>query len=485
MKNGIRIYYLILILSLMARITLLAQKQPFKVERAPFSNRSFNEYAPVLLNGNIVFRSDKRLKVRTKNSDDKGKTAMNIFISMDMGNGNWSDPQLFANELQGITEHYGPAVFNDPGDWIWFNKINEESDEDNTKIGIYSGEYASGKWTGIQPFPYNDANYNFMHPFLSEDGRMLFFASDMKGGMGRFDLYVCYMRGSQWSEPVNLGPNINSSRNEIYPVYYSDGRLYYSSNGLDSNIGGFDLYYSVRDVGEWTAPVHLSPPFNTRRNDAWFYMTDTSYTRGYIHSDREARIYNIFEFSLDVPEDLYVNCKLVESNSYCFTFYEAGTMDIDTTQYRYEWVIEDTKFRQETVDYCFDGVGQYSIALNVIDLLSGERLCHQATYDLEMEDIAQVYIASPETGLVNETIRLSGTNSFLKDFTIDHYFWCMDDYNWLADKTIEHRYFRPGTYTVKLGVMNAADKPEEIQKACGFKRIVVLPRDDDPGASDE
>ncbi len=476
MKIGKETYYLIIVLALMAGTALHAQEQPFKVERAAFSDRSFNEYAPVLLNGNIVFRSDKRLNVRTKNADERGKTSMNIFITRDQGEGNWSEPQLFANELQGVKDHYGPAVFNDRGNRIWFNKINEESPEDDATIGIFSGGFSGGEWTGIQPFQYNDPDYNFMHPFLSEDGRMLFFSSDMQGGVGRFDLYVCYLRGSLWSEPVNLGPNINSSRNEIYPVYYPDGRLYFSSNGLDPNIGGFDLYFSVRNVGEWTAPVHLSPPFNTRRNDAWFYVTDTSYSQGYIHSDREARIYNIFEFSLDIPEDLYVNCKLVEQNSYCFTFYEAGTMDIDTTQFRYEWVVEDKKFRQKTVDYCFEGVGNFSIALNVIDLLSGEVLFNQATYELDIEDIEQVYIGAPDTVLVNEPVQFSGKGTFLKDFTIDRYIWNTGDYNWVADTTVEHRYYRPGTYTVKLGVMNSAEKQEEIQKTCGFKRIVVLPR---------
>lgn len=476
MKRRIRTYGLILTLLTAAALVSSAQEQPFRVERAPFSSRTYNEYSPVLLNGNIVFRSDKRLTVRTKNADNDGQTAMNIFIAQKQGEDEWSDPRLFANELQGKTEHYGPAVFNERGNRIWFNKINEDSPEKDAKIGIYSGGYAGGEWTGIQPFPYNNPDFNFMHPFLSEDGNMLFFSSDMRGGMGRFDIYVCHLRGTQWSEPVNLGPSVNTSRNEIYPVSYPDGRLYFSSNGLDPGIGGFDLYYTILEDGEWTEPVHLSPPFNTRRNDAWFYATNESYTEGYIHSNREGRINSIFEFSLDIPEDLYVNCKEVEKNSYCFTFYEAGTMDIDTTQYRYEWVVEGERFREKEVDYCFRGVGQYTIALNVIDLLSGEVLFNEATYDLEIENIEQVYINSPDTVYVNEPIRLSGTETFLKDFTIDRYIWSMGDYNWMADTAVVHRYFKPGTYTVELGVLNEADRQEEIQKTCGFKRIVVLPR---------
>jgi hypothetical protein len=228
--------------------------------------------------------------------------------------------------------------------------------------------------------------------------------------------------------------------------------------------------------GEWQAPVHLKAPMNSKRLDAWFYATDTSFTRGYIHSDRQARrIPKIYEFSLDIPEALYERCKIVEQNSYCFTFYEAGAAALDTTVYRYEWVIEDEHFRQEEVDYCFPGTGRYIIALNVIDLLSGEVLFNQATYDLEIEDIEQVYINSPDTVFVNQPVEFSGTESNIKDFTIDRFIWDMGDKNWMDDPTVSYRYFKPGTYTIKLGVVNDADQPEQIQSTCGFKNVVVLP----------
>ncbi len=481
MRKGIKTYYLIVSLLVLAGTTVYAQDQPFKMERAPFSDRLYDEFAPVIYNGNIVFRSNKPESVRSRKVDMTAETAMNIFISRNMGNGEWSEASLFSDELKGRDQHYGPATFNEQGNRIWFTMIDEESgDKNRGKLGIYSGGFTGGSWTGIQPFMYNDPRYDFMHPILSEDGSMLFFASNMRGGLGGYDLYVCYLRNSRWTEPVNLGPNINTSRDELYPVFYPDGRLYFASRGHNPNLGGFDIYYSFRDVGTWSPAVHLAPPFNTRRHDAWFMLTDTSYTRGYIHSNREARIFNIFEFSLDIPEDLYENCKIIERNSYCFTFYEAGTMDIDTTQYRYEWVIEDKKFRQKEVDYCFNGVGHYQIALNVIDMLSGEVMFNQATYELDIEDIEQVYITSPDTVAVNEPVRFSSEGTFLKDYTIDRYVWNMGDHNWAADHETEHRFFQPGTYTVRLGVMNAAEQPEQIQKTCGFKRVVVLPRRDGP-----
>ncbi|MBA7569842.1 hypothetical protein ES708_11584 [subsurface metagenome] len=147
MTKRILTYTLILVLAALAGTNAFAQEQTFRMERAPFSNRSYDEYSPVLYNGNIILRSNKRLNVRTKNSDENGNTAMNVFIIRDLGNGEWSDPQLFANELSGLKEHYGPATFNERGNRIWFNMINEESDENRGRIGIFSGGYAGGEWT--------------------------------------------------------------------------------------------------------------------------------------------------------------------------------------------------------------------------------------------------------------------------------------------------------------------------------------------------
>jgi hypothetical protein len=481
MKTRIQTYHLVLVLGILTGTIppgkpARAQEQPFKLERAPFSDRKYDAYSPVFYDGGIVFRSNKRMNVMKKNSDKAGNTAMNLFFVKDLGNGNWSGPELFSSSLSSIKQHYGPATFNTEGDQIWFNKINEDSPKDRGSIGIYSAEYSGGEWTNIQPFRYNDPRYDFIHPFLSEDGSMLFFSSNMRGGLGGYDLYVCHLRGSQWTEPVNLGPNINTRGHEIYPVYYPDGRLYFASRGQSPNLGGLDIYYSVREVGDWSPPVHLDPPFNSRRNDAWFLRKDTSYTSGYIQSDREARTFHIFEFSLDIPEHLYDDCKVVEQNSYCYTIYEASKAEIDTTQFRYEWVIEGKHYRQEEVDYCFPGVGKYEILLNVIDQLSGEVMFNQATYNLDIEDIEQVYITSPDTVYVSDPVSFSGTRTYLKDFTIDRYVWNLGDHNWMADTAVVHRYYRPGTYTVKLGVVGEAGQPEEAPNTCGYKRLVVLPR---------
>ena len=160
------------------------------------------------------------------------------------------------------------------------------------------------------------------------------------------------------------------------------------------------------------------------------------------------------------------------------TFYEAGTLDMDTTNFRYEWLIEDNRYRQESVDYCFHGIGDYLIQLNVIDMISGEVMFNEATYELNIVNIEQVYITSPDTIYVNETIALDGNRTSLENFQIDRFYWDMGDLTWVSDSTVTHTWHKPGNYRVSLGVTSIADAPEAVQKACSFKEIVVIPREE-------
>ena len=121
--------------------------------------------------------------------------------------------------------------------------------------------------------------------------------------------------------------------------------VYFSSNE-HPGLGGYDIYFTEKVDGQWIAPINLPAPFNSRRNDACFIPLDTIYSAGYITSNRDrARTNSIYEFRLDVPETLFINCKPQEETNYCFTFFEEGTMDIDTTNFMYEWLIEGRRFR--------------------------------------------------------------------------------------------------------------------------------------------
>jgi OmpA-OmpF porin, OOP family len=110
-------------------------------------------------------------------------------------------------------------------------------------------------------------------PALSADGRTLYFVSTRIGGVGGKDIWVSYRVEDDWLPAVNLGPSINTSLDESTPYIYADNvTLYFSSNGYPG-MGGFDLYRSVRKEGKWSIPENLGYPLNTHLDEVSLFVT--------------------------------------------------------------------------------------------------------------------------------------------------------------------------------------------------------------------
>lgn len=124
-------------------------------------------------------------------------------------------------------------------------------------------------------------------PSISANGRTLYFTSSRPGGYGGFDIWKTEkLPLNHWSKPVNLGPEINTTGNEISPfIHPDDETLYFSSDGLPG-MGGKDLFYSRRNVsGNWTSPVNLGYPINTAGDESTLIITANG-RKGYFASDK-------------------------------------------------------------------------------------------------------------------------------------------------------------------------------------------------------
>ncbi len=143
-------------------------------------------------------------------------------------------------------------------------------------------------------------------PCIAADGVTLFFSSTRRGGQGGADLWMSVLdSASVWSEPVNLGPAINTSGDEMRPFIHPDNNtLYFSSTG-HPGMGGADLFVSRRGVfGEWREPLNLGYPINTSGEERGIYL-DASGSRAYLASGRAGQTLggeDIFSFTL--PDSL-------------------------------------------------------------------------------------------------------------------------------------------------------------------------------------
>jgi hypothetical protein len=139
-------------------------------------------------------------------------------------------------------------------------------------------------WNNETPFPYNDPSYSVQHPYYDDLTNTLYFSSDMPGGQGGFDLYKSSWDGESWSKPENLGPDINSPYDEVFPALSPEGHLFYGSNHIETT-GGLDLVI-FKDNQR-----HLLPkPFNTVYDD--LTMTFINETSGYFASNRNQSVFN-------------------------------------------------------------------------------------------------------------------------------------------------------------------------------------------------
>ena len=470
LKKGIYILFAILFIGGSA----LSGQSHFTITSLDINTRS-KELAPAFFKDGLVFCSDRRNEFLMSYTDYNNTPLTNLYFSQQKKNGRFENASLFAKELTTFM-YEGPACFSADGDIVYITRSidvssrNKNSSRRDTTLGIFISRKVNGNWSNPVSFRFNSAAYNTGYPFINNEGNMLFFCSDAPGGMGGLDIYVSDLKGGSWSEPQNLGPVVNTSGNEVFPFLHHDGRLYFASRGLN-NKGDLDIYYTVKKEGAWQKPVRLQEPFNTKDDDYGLIFNASSDT-GYFVSDRNGSP-DIFAAYSGIPT--FTNCPVQKENDYCFVFYEANNDEVDTTTYAFEWDMGDgTRIRALEAEHCFAESGNYLVQLNIIDKVTKDVMISQASYSFTVDKIEQPYISLRDTVSAGEEIALSGSETFLKDYTIQNYYWDFGDGTRLQGVNTKHTFNFPGTYEIKLGITGQSAAGEPAGNQCVSRRIVVL-----------
>ncbi len=216
--------------------------------------------------------------------------------------------------------HEGPVTFSKDGKKAYFTSNNQKNGftkADNmgkqVKQSIYEAKHGFKDWEEIERLPFCSDSYSCFHPSLSEDGKDLYFSSDMPGGYGGFDIYVVELKGKKWGKPRNLGAKINTKGNDAFPFIHESGKLFFASNG-QKGLGGLDIYMTDIVNSEAGEVQNLGAPFNTAEDDFGFIL-DPQGRYGYFASSRSGGLGkdDIYLFETEEQERVFAQSYALNS----------------------------------------------------------------------------------------------------------------------------------------------------------------------------
>lgn len=290
-------------------------------------NTPNSEFGAVKYKGNLVFAG---VKLKPGLFDKKFKwdneTYLNLVtVPLTEINATESNISYFADELK-TGMHEANAVFTKDGKTMYFTRNNskngtkKKNDEKISNLQIFKAELVEGKWTNITALPFNSPNYSVEHPALSADEKVLYFASDMPGSLGSFDIYSVNINKGAFDKPQNLGPTINTDKREQFPFVANDNKLYFSSDG-HLGYGSLDVFVSDIKGNDYSEPVNIGLPLNSNLDDFSFTI-DSDTKEGYFASNREGG-----KGSDDIYQFKEIKDLIVED---CKQFIAGTITDIDT-----------------------------------------------------------------------------------------------------------------------------------------------------------
>jgi len=470
---------LIFILLQLLPVTSVAQSS-FEVKLVPSMSSSSDDIVSVIVKDGILFCSNRKTNPFITRKNLQGEKLYELYFSSFNKKNEPGKPRIFTSDLKGKF-NIGPACLSPDGRTLYFTRNyftgkSKKKMGESDKYGIFIAKRQGTSWGNLSEFEYNDPRYRFAYPFITPDGKYLFFSSDMQGTIGRSDLYVCENVNGKWATPVSLGRDVNSSSSEVYPFYHSSGRLYFASD-RPGGMGGLDIYYTHLVDGKWSSPIHLGEPINSKNDDFALYSNAPD-VEGYFTSDRRRKgDDDIFSFRSTIIRRS--SCDSLQKNNYCFEFIEETAVQSDsmTTKYKWEWDFGDGSTAEGiTAVHCYKEPGSYFVELNFINLITGKVERNQASYLLNVSDVEQPYITNPESVTAGQPFTLDASLTNLPGWNIAQYYWNFGDETAATGRETIKTFLKPGKYNVQLIVSSAPDPNGVVREACVCKDIIVKAR---------
>ncbi len=269
-----------------------ANKTRYVVENQSKLNTAVFEMSPMFgdrKESKMYFSTNREGSTGTDKDPRTCQPYMDIWVTEVDKKGNWGEPKLLEGEMINTEDNEGTICFDGRNKTMFFTRCPNVKKQ-NLGCDIWMSE-AKGRDEWGEPVKLSlkpNDSVSVGHPCVSEDGRYLIFASDMPGGYGGHDLYYTEYdrRSDSWSMPKNMGPEINTAGNDLFPTFAKNGDLFYATDGRPG-MGGLDIFRLTK-VGEemkWENAENLGAPINSDHND--YSLIELTERKGYFTSERK------------------------------------------------------------------------------------------------------------------------------------------------------------------------------------------------------
>lgn len=251
-----------------------------------------SDFGPSYYGDKIVFSSSSIDTEGSKIHDWNGLPYLDLFQAEIGEDGTLKNIKKLEGDINS-PYHESSAVFTKDGKTIYFTRNNyingkkKRGKQRLVSLKIYKASLQEdGTWGNVMELPFNEDSYSTAHPALNPEENRLYFSSNRNGSLGASDIwYVDILPNGNYSEPVNLGDQINTKQRESFPFISKNGDLYFSSDG-HTGLGGLDIFVvSLDEKGSYPTVTNLKKPINSNLDDFGYVMDETG-KMGYISSNR-------------------------------------------------------------------------------------------------------------------------------------------------------------------------------------------------------
>ena len=270
---------------------ILEKGKKFNIQNLGF-NTKYSDFGGTLNNGNLYITSARNTARKTYGWNEE--PFLDIYQLAKGDDGSYQAASLVEDKVN-TKHHEGLVSFSPDGETMYFSResyFENEYEKDSltnykkSQLQLFKATKTGNNWGNVQGFAINSKEYTVKNPSVSHDGKTLYFASNMPGGYGLFDIYKASINtDGSLGEAVNLGQKVNTQGQEMFPYVSSNNTIYFSSNG-HLGLGNLDVFYTKEIDGKMAPIRNIGIPINSNADDFAFSL-DEETEEGYVSSNRE------------------------------------------------------------------------------------------------------------------------------------------------------------------------------------------------------